>query len=94
MIAPVGNFFFDGQRLDDECAARPLLAWNDDQQHPKLEVNIQHRNIDVQQLGYASAISILKRGTTNTGTPEWSCLDVSDALADDHILFFRGGEGR
>jgi hypothetical protein len=32
--------------------------------------------------------------TTNTGTPEWSCLDISVTLADDHILFFRGGEGR
>ena len=36
----------------------------------------------------------LKRGTANTGTPEWSCLNVSAALADDHIPFFRGGEGR
>jgi hypothetical protein len=38
---------------------------------------------EISANGYAGDLG-LKRGGANTGTPEWSCLDVSAALADDH----------
>jgi hypothetical protein len=84
------NFFFDGHGLTMSVPPAPCLP-------VMMTSSIQSWRLtsstEISANGYAGDLG-LKPGSANTGTPEWSCLDVSAALADDHILFFRGGEGR